>query len=208
MHRTGLNLSGRFYNRIATFLSPPYKASVFLAHITQKGYIAPTVQIHHDSLALSDNIFIAAHAEIFQAENGGPVTIGNKSRIHRNCIIGTGSGGQLIIGSDTHIQPRCQFSAYVGTIKVMSRVQIAPNCSFYPYDHGFKPHRSIMQQPLDSEGDILIEDDAWIGVGATILEGVTIGQGAIIGAGSVVTKSIPANSIAFGIPARVIKKRS
>ena len=52
---------------------------------------------------------------------------------------------------------------------------------------------------------IVIKDGAHIGIGAIIMPGVTIGEGAIIGAGSVVTKDIPAYSIAVGAPAKVIK---
>lgn len=52
---------------------------------------------------------------------------------------------------------------------------------------------------------IIIEDDVFIGVNSIILKGVTIGARSVIGAGSVVTKSIPADSIACGNPAKVIK---
>lgn len=57
------------------------------------------------------------------------------------------------------------------------------------------------------KGDILIEDDVWIGYGATIMSGVHIGQGAIIAAGAVVTKDIPPYAIVGGIPAKIIKYR-
>jgi len=55
------------------------------------------------------------------------------------------------------------------------------------------------------EGKVVIKDGAHIGIGAIIMPGVTIGEGAVIGAGSVVTKDIPAYSVAVGIPAKVIK---
>jgi maltose O-acetyltransferase len=54
--------------------------------------------------------------------------------------------------------------------------------------------------------EIIIEDDVWIGAKATILKGVKIGQGAVVAVGSVVTKDIPANAIAAGVPAKVIKE--
>ena len=54
--------------------------------------------------------------------------------------------------------------------------------------------------------NIHIGENVWIGSHATILPGVTIGDNAIIAAGSVVTKDIPANSIAAGVPAKIIKK--
>ncbi|MCX7020052.1 MAG: hypothetical protein NTY46_13900 [Candidatus Sumerlaeota bacterium] len=53
--------------------------------------------------------------------------------------------------------------------------------------------------------EIVIDDDAWIAVKATILKGVTIGKGAVVAAGAVVTKSVPPYSLAGGIPARVIR---
>lgn len=58
-----------------------------------------------------------------------------------------------------------------------------------------------------SKGDIVIEDDVWIGYGATILSGVHIGQGAVIAAGAVVTKDVPPYAIVGGVPAKVIKYR-
>ena len=59
----------------------------------------------------------------------------------------------------------------------------------------------------NSKGKIIVEDDVWIGYGATILSGVTIGKGAVIAAGSVVTKDIPAYAIAGGIPAKTLRYR-
>ena len=57
------------------------------------------------------------------------------------------------------------------------------------------------------KGNILVDDDVWIGYGAVVMSGVHIGQGAVIAAGAVVTKDVPPYSIVGGIPARVIKYR-
>lgn len=58
-----------------------------------------------------------------------------------------------------------------------------------------------------SKGDIVIDDDVWIGYGATIMSGVHIAQGAVIAAGAVVTKDVPAYAVVGGVPAKVIKFR-
>jgi len=135
------------------------------------------------------------------------VELGERVQIHRDSIIQTGAGGSVSIGLRTSIQPRCQFSAYLGSIHIGSYVQIAPNCAFYPYDHGVAPNQLISEQPLKTKGGITVDDDAWLGVGVIVLDGVRIGKGAVIGAGSVVTNNVADNAIAVGIPARVVKMR-
>ena len=54
---------------------------------------------------------------------------------------------------------------------------------------------------------IVVEDGAWIGAGAIVLEGVTIGRGAVVAAGSVVRQDVPAGMVAAGVPARLIRAR-
>ena len=58
-----------------------------------------------------------------------------------------------------------------------------------------------------TKGDIIVEDDVWIGYGTTIMSGVHIGQGAVIAAGAVVTKNVPPYAIVGGVPAKIIKYR-
>lgn len=58
-----------------------------------------------------------------------------------------------------------------------------------------------------SKGNIIVDDDVWIGQDAIILSGVHIGQGAVIAAGAVVSKDVPAYAIVGGVPAKVIQYR-
>ena len=60
-----------------------------------------------------------------------------------------------------------------------------------------------MEQGVSAEG-IVIEDGAWIGAGAIILDGVRIGRNGVIGAGSVVTRDVPDYGIAIGAPAEIV----
>ena len=65
-----------------------------------------------------------------------------------------------------------------------------------------------IDRSLESKGEIVIGNNVWLGDKVTILAGVHIGDNVIIGANSVVTGDIPSNSMAAGIPARVIKQAS
>jgi acetyltransferase-like isoleucine patch superfamily enzyme len=208
MQRAGITFSGRMAARLAGWFAPPYKGRTFLAHITRDGYyIAPSAAIHHDRLDIAENVFIGERVVIYQADRQSSVRIGRGTHIHSDTIIETGLEGRLIIGSDTHVQPRCQFSAYAGSIEIADRVQIAPFCAFYPYNHSYVSDDPIKSQPLRTKGGIVIEDDVLLSVGVYVLDGVNIGKGAVIGAGAVVTKNIPAKAIACGNPARVIQYR-
>lgn len=207
MRRAGLTPSGRIATRLATWGTPPYKARSFLARLNEQGFVASDASISHDGLRRGKHVFIGEQVVIYRAKEGGPVELGEGVHLHRDSIVETGLGGSLTIGAHTHIQPRCQFSAYRGSIRIGCGVQIAPYCAFYPYDHGFDPGKLIAEQPIHSKGDIVIDDDAWLGVGVCVLDGARIGKGAVIGAGSVVTCDIPDYSIAVGVPARVVKSR-
>ena len=77
------------------------------------------------------------------------------------------------------------------------------NISTFPFKVSF----SLEEYEATSKGNIVIDDDVWIGYGATILSGVHIGQGAVIAAGAVVTKDVPPYAIVGGVPAKVIKYR-
>lgn len=204
----GLGYGGRAATWLATWFTPPYKGRMRLAHYNSKGYIAPNAKIHHPHLKLGANVFIGDRVTIYQVSDSGIVEIGDRVRVHQDTLIETGHGGSLKIAADTHIQPRCQLSAYKGEIQIGSNVQIAPNCAFYPYDHGMIPGELMGQQPLQTKGGIAIEDDVWLGFGVIVLDGVKIGKGAVVGAGAVVTQDIPAGAIAVGVPARVVKLRS
>lgn len=58
----------------------------------------------------------------------------------------------------------------------------------------------------DQVGDIILRRDVWLATGVTVMAGVTIGEGTIVAAGSVVTKDLPANVIAAGMPAKVVRR--
>lgn len=206
--RSGWGFFGRIAARLAACGYPPYKGRLALARIQPKGYIAATAEISHTRLTLGKNVFIGDGVIIHQHEEGGPVELGDRVILFDEIIVETMEGGGLRIGADTAIQPRCHFTTAVAPIRIGNGVQIAPQCAFYSYDHGIVPGELIRNQPLQSKGPIIIEDDAWLGFGVIVLAGVRIGKGAVIGAGSVVTHDVPDGAVAVGAPAVVVRMRS
>jgi acetyltransferase-like isoleucine patch superfamily enzyme len=96
------------------------------------------------------------------------------------------------------------------TINLDEKVTICENVTVSPFvriytsthDIGSSSQRCM---PGSLNKPVTIEKGCWIGLGVTILPGVRIGYGSIIAAGAVVTKDIPPNSFAVGVPAKVIK---
>lgn len=85
---------------------------------------------------------------------------------------------------------------------------MGPDCIIYTSTHKHdKIDIPIGKQGMTGVNQVVIGDGVWIGTRVIIMPGVTIGKGSIIGAGAVVTKDIPENVIAVGVPAQVIKKR-
>ena len=82
-------------------------------------------------------------------------------------------------------------------------VFIAPNCCFTTAEHAIDPVQR--KAGMEIAKPITVGNNVWIGAGSTILAGVTIGDNTVIGAGSVVTKSIPGNVVAVGVPCRVMR---
>lgn len=101
-------------------------------------------------------------------------------------------------------------------IGCINAIEIGDNCLFASriyitdHQHGDTSNGMIAIAPakrkLISKGPVIIENNVWIGEGVSILPGVTIGENSVIGTNSVVTKNIPKNSVAVGIPAKVIKQ--
>jgi len=112
-------------------------------------------------------------------------------------------GGRLSIGARTHVG---QGSIIVSLerIAIGADCLIAEHVTIRDQNHVFG-HGRVTAQSGFVKSAITIEDNVWIGAKATILAGVTIGSGSVIGAGAVVTRDIPANCVATGVPAQVIR---
>jgi acetyltransferase-like isoleucine patch superfamily enzyme len=205
MQLSPVPLLGRLAVRFAEALVGPYKDRRILAHVSDQSYISSRAQIWCPRLRLARSCFVDDGVTIYAHSDGGEVRLGDRVHLYRGTIIEVGAGGSVCIGADTHIQAGSNLKGFLGSVIIGSNVQVAPNCGFSPYEHNFEERSlPIKSQGIRSGGDIVLEDDVWLGLGVKVLEGVRIGRGAVIGAGAVVTKDIPAYAVAVGVPARVI----
>jgi acetyltransferase-like isoleucine patch superfamily enzyme len=122
---------------------------------------------------------------------------GCKVRVHE---------GEVSIGAKTVIGQECTISAF-RHVSIGRECIIADRVMMIDFDHGV----TEVERPIRAQGiykrDIDVGHNVWIGYGACILRGVTVGENAIIGTSAVLTRSIPANAVAGGVPARVIRMR-
>jgi acetyltransferase-like isoleucine patch superfamily enzyme len=122
---------------------------------------------------------------------------GTKIRVHE---------GEVRIGAKTVIGQECTLSAFQH-ISIGRECIIADRVMLIDFDHGVVE----VERPIRLQGiykrDVDVGHNVWIGYGACILRGVTVGENSVIGTSAVVTREIPPNAIAGGIPARVIRMR-
>jgi len=117
----------------------------------------------------------------------------------------------LFFGNNVELNDYVHITAMKG-IFIGDNVLMASKIYISDCTHGFYEGNRMDSSPEQAPNErkynlasVHIGNNVWIGESVSILPGVTIGDGSIIGANSVVTRSIPANSIAVGIPAKVVK---
>lgn len=127
---------------------------------------------------MGDNVIITPP---FWCDYGYNIEIGNNFYANHNLIITDGTS--VIIKDD---------------------VFIGPNCCLTTAEHAIDP--TLRKQGIEIAKPITIGNNVWLGAGCIILAGVEIGDNSVIGAGSVVTKNIPSNVVAVGVPCKVLRK--
>jgi acetyltransferase-like isoleucine patch superfamily enzyme len=114
---------------------------------------------------------------------------------------------KLTVGKNTYIGEQNNIRASGGEIIIGNNCLISQQVSLIVSNHKIEKDKLIRDQGWISKGNILIEDDVWIGCSCQILPGVSIGKGAVIAAGSLVNKDVPSYSIVAGIPAKIMGSR-
>jgi acetyltransferase-like isoleucine patch superfamily enzyme len=193
----GLFLRSKLYPLILGYVG---KGVVFGNNVTLR---------HPHKIWLGDNVIIDDNCMLDAKgiANKG-ITIGDNVFIGRNTILSC-KDGDIYLEDGVNVGFNCE-------IYSANEVRIRANSLLAAYSYlvggaGYDINRHDVtfaeQVGLGSAGVLEIGPGAWLAAGATILDGVKVGEGAVIGARALVREDVPANSIAAGIPAKVVGTR-
>ena len=145
-------------------------------------------------LEIGKNARIAQGVKLWASE-GKEITIGDNVNINRGAeILGPVTiGNSCLLSKDAYVRSHTSIG---------NNVALGPFVRLVTDTHAIGS--SLRRAGKHRAEAIIIGDGAWIGASTIVLPGVTIGAGAVIGAGSVVTKDIPANAKAYGVPAQIV----
>ncbi|RBP89949.1 succinyltransferase-like protein [Cytobacillus firmus] len=113
----------------------------------------------------------------------------------------TDFGKNITIGKNVFFNTGCSFQDR-GGIRIGDGAMIGMNVTIATLNHGL----SLETRNTTYPSPVIIGKNVWIGSNATILPGVTIGENSVVAAGAVVTKDVPENTVAAGVPAKVVKR--
>jgi acetyltransferase-like isoleucine patch superfamily enzyme len=136
----------------------------------------------------------------------GNVSVGDQSVVGRYSILTTMPEGRLRIGRDVLVNSFSKLGASK-LVEIGDHAIFASFVEITDASHGYEdPAVLIKHAPFES-APVKIGSNVWLGSGTVVMRGVTIGDGAVVGAKSLVNKDIPANGIAFGVPAQLTRRR-
>lgn len=174
---------------------------VRLGVLSPRKIASPNLTIGRNAALRSGTVIYAGSAIGDNLKTGHNAVIREETRIGRdfslwaNSVVDYGCN----IGDGVKIHSNCYVAQYT---TIEDEVFLAPGVVVANDPHPGAP------DPLACMKGPTIKKGAQIGCNVTILPHVTIGEGALIGAGSVVTRDVPARSVAYGNPAKVVKKTS
>jgi len=207
------NILRHFFELLICLWSKVYTIDISVRIKTYRNYFY-TLWISHFLGALGHNSSIYYPCSLW-GKGQKRIKIGNNTLIQSYSILGCwiSYGTQkfapeIIIGDDCNIGQHTHISA-INRITIGNGLLTGRYVYIGDNNHGGlstnESNTPPVKRKLQSKGEIVIGNNVWIGDKATILGGVHIGDNVIIGANSVVTHDIPSNSMAAGMPAKVIK---
>jgi acetyltransferase-like isoleucine patch superfamily enzyme len=151
------------------------------------------------------NLGSGYHQALHPADAKGRIRISPGCWIEQGCVL-------WAFGGNINLHPSVFLGPYVviyghGGVEIGECTLIAMHCCIVSSNHAVPPAGVFIRTQPDVVQATRIGRDCWLGAGVKVMAGVTIGDGCVIGAGTVVTKDLPAYSIVYGVPARIVGQR-
>lgn len=156
-----------------------------------------------DGVIIDENVMLDAKGET----NRG-IVLGDGVFIGRNTILSC-KEGTIVLGANTNLGFNCLLSTTssirLGADNIIAAFTYFVGGGNYKIDNIDRPIREMYD--YEGKGGVVTKDNVWIAAHVTVLDGVTIEEGCVIAAGSIVSKSLPRDSVAMGVPAKVVRVR-
>jgi acetyltransferase-like isoleucine patch superfamily enzyme len=145
------------------------------------------------------------HGNVLEALRDGRLEIGAQVLLEPGVWITAPAPARVRIGGGTFLNQGVMIAA-AGLVEIGEHCMLANGCLVTDADHRFDdPDRPVPWQGFSSKGPTRLGANVWLGANVVVTSGVTIGERCVIGANSVVTRDIPAFSVAAGAPAKVLR---
>lgn len=186
----------RLRDDVSAELLPRFASSPANLHIG-----VPRTIVNPERIFIGDDVWLGPNTQLIAMTSYPGVAIRRPDRARPPQTFES----RLVIGNRVTATSALQVTAHVD-VTIEDDVLFAANVFIADATHGYeRPTEPYKYQPLGHLDPVTIKRGCWIGQNVVVLPGVTIGELSIVGANSVVTRSLPACSIAIGTPARVVK---
>jgi acetyltransferase-like isoleucine patch superfamily enzyme len=163
------------------------------------------LRIHWEFMRRGAFVRWPVHGNVLEAFQEGRLEVGEHTLFEPNVWVTAPGEARVRIGSDAFLNVAVMVAAHE-LVEIGDHCMFANGCFVTDADHRFDdPDKPVTWQGFASKGPTRVADNVWCGANVVITSGVSIGERCVIGANSVVTRDIPAFSIAAGAPAKVLR---
>ncbi|MDR1856662.1 MAG: acyltransferase [Desulfovibrio sp.] len=134
------------------------------------------------------------------------MVLGDGVRLGRGCFV-TANNGRLELERNVAVSPCAHIGADDGRIVVGEHVAIGPGTVIRAANHRFDRRSLPIMHQGHAPGQVIVEQDVWLGANCVVTPDVRIGRGAVVGAGAVVTRNVAPFDVVGGVPAKRIGHR-